>query len=251
MVGLKVNILGVDTTAQTFNDAAQTIIGWVARREKRYICTCTVYTVMRATEDAYTMDALQNADMVTADGMPLVWLQKRWGDPQAERVYGPDLMLEVCKQSAEIGARHYFFGGKPHVVETLSRELTTRFPKLQIVGSVSPMVTGTPIPVDAELVEGINATAPNIIWVGLGSPKQDQWMYAYRDAFPNSTLIAVGAAFDFLSGTIPQAPRWMQRSGTEWLFRLLQEPGRLWKRYLWYNPRFILAVLRQAMRREK
>lgn len=242
-------ILNVPVNVQTLGQAVASLREWLALGEQRYVSTCTVYTVMAAQDDPAILKALRHADMVTADGMPLVWLQRAAGHSEAGRVYGPDLFLALCEQTADQSARHYFLGGMPGVAEKLVEALYTRFPGLNVCGSFAPRVSETAA-VDPDVVERINAAQPDVVWVGLGSPKQDLWMYQHRPLLNASLLIGVGAAFDFIAGTKRQAPLWMRRSGLEWLFRLLTEPGRLWKRYLVYNSRFVLAVIRDRMRRQ-
>lgn len=240
----RADILGVSINAQTLAEATETLCGWVADHSRRYVCTCPVYTLMMCREHPNVMAAVNNADMVTADGMPIVWLQRRHGFPDAERVYGPDLMLALCAATANTGVSHYFWGGLPGVPETLAARLTERFPGLTIAGVYSPPISDVGDQPDREAVQRLNESGASIVWVGLGSPKQDLWMALHRPALNAPLLIGVGAAFDLLAGTKRQAPVWMQRSGLEWLYRLLQEPRRLGRRYLVYNPRFMGLVLR-------
>ncbi len=243
-----VPILGVGVHAQSFDSAIETLKRWVVEPRGRYVCTCPVYTLMLATENPDVHAAISGADMVTADGMPLVWLQHQRGYDFAERVYGPDILLALCQQTEGTGIKHFFLGGDPGVVDQLGEVLRARFPDLEIAGSLSPVIED--ITVDPQLVAQIKAHSPQIIWVGLGSPKQDLWMAAYKPVLP-VLMIGVGAAFDFLSGRSRQAPRWMRQSGLEWLFRLLQEPERLWRRYLLYNPRFVWAVIHERWQRQQ
>lgn len=239
---MRPNILDVPVDAQTQDMTLAQLQAWLRGGARVSVSTCTVYTIMTAQDDPLIMKALQAADMVTADGMPLVWLQRAFGFYPVERVYGPDLLVALCERTP--GARHYFVGGLPGVTERLMEALQLRFPDIVIAGYSMPTVSSTNIEVDAQVAAEINAAAADIVWVGLGSPKQDVWMWRYRPYLNASLLIGVGAAFDFVSGVKRQAPLWMQRSGLEWLFRLLQEPRRLWKRYLVYNPRFVWAVFR-------
>jgi N-acetylglucosaminyldiphosphoundecaprenol N-acetyl-beta-D-mannosaminyltransferase len=199
---------------------------------------------MLARENADLKRALAQADMVATDGMPLVWIERRAGSPDAERVYGPDIMVELCLNDDRFfAAGHYFYGGLPGVADDLAAALAKRNPSLRVAGyEAPPHVSADDIAVDAQTVARLNASGADIIWIGLGSPKQDLWMAAYRPLLKAPLLIGVGAAFDFLSGHKAQAPRWMQRSGLEWAFRLAREPRRLWKRYVWYNARFLWLV---------
>lgn len=240
----QVDVLSVNMDAQSFAEASATLLRWARETGKRYVCTCPVYTLMICRERPDVHRAVSAADMVTADGMPIVWLQRRLGVPQAERVYGPDLLLALCEATANTDVSHYFWGGLPGVPEKLAETLVKRFPGLNIAGTYSPPVSELGATSDPAEVERLNASGANIIWVGLGSPKQDLWMELYRPALDAPLLIGVGAAFDLLAGTKRQAPRWMQRTGLEWVYRLLQEPKRLGRRYLVYNPKFIGLVLR-------
>jgi N-acetylglucosaminyldiphosphoundecaprenol N-acetyl-beta-D-mannosaminyltransferase len=235
----RVNILGVGVSPVTVGRAVSTIEQWIAEDQRRYVCVCGVHGLMESHRDAELRAIHNDAGMVTPDGMPLVWISHRLGFPEAERVYGPDLMLAVCAWSVPRGCRHYFYGGASGVPERLAERLTARFPGMKVVGAFSPPFR----PLDAEeevaVVQVINDARPDIIWVGLSTPKQERWMAAYREKLTAPVLIGVGAAFDFHAGLKAQAPRWIQRSGLEWLFRLWQEPRRLWRRYLRNNPLFI------------
>ena len=177
--------------------------------------------------------------------MPLVWLSRLHGLHEAGRVYGPDLMLKLCERSPMTGHRHFFYGGAPGVADLLSEKLKARFPGLHVAGTHSPPMRPADTQEDVDVLEIINASSADVVWVGLGTPKQDFWVSRHRPLLTVSALIAVGAAFDFHAGLLKQAPRWMQRSGLEWLFRLFQEPRRLAFRYLMYNPLFIVRVVLQ------
>ncbi len=244
--GLRIPILGIGVDAQTFERAIQTLLAWTQEKRGRYVSTCPVYTLMLATENPAVRAALDQADMVAADGMPIVWLQRRRGVRSAERVYGPDILLALCQRSVELGLRHFFLGGETGVASQLADTLRERFPGLQVAGMLSPSIEQAAP--DPALTAQILASDPQVVWVGLGSPKQDLWMAANKAQLP-VLMIGVGAAFDFLTGRQRQAPLWARNKGLEWLFRLLHQPGRLWRRYLIYNPRFVLAVLREELRR--
>lgn len=243
----RVDILGVHIDAQSFAEATTTLRRWASEDGKRYVCTCPVYTLMMCREQPNVHDAVDSADMVTADGMPIVWLQRRLNVRNAERVYGPDLLLALCEATANMDISHYFWGGLPGVPDALIAKLTERFPDLKVVGATAPPMTEVDAQPDVSAVERLNASGAHIIWVGLGSPKQDLWMALHRPALNAPLLIGVGAAFDLLAGTKRQAPLWMQRSGLEWAFRLAQEPGRLGRRYLVYNPKFVWLVFRHQL----
>lgn len=191
---------------------------------------------------------VNRAGLATPDGMPLVWLGRWWGHRDVTRVYGPDLMLAVCENSIEPGYSHYFYGGAAGVPELLATKLQQRYPGLKIAGTYSPPFRPLSPAENSQIITQINQAQADIIWVGLGTPKQDLWMAAHRHQLTAPVLIGVGAAFDFHTGRIPQAPSWMQQNGLEWLFRLWQEPKRLWYRYLVYNPLFIMLVAAQWLK---
>jgi N-acetylglucosaminyldiphosphoundecaprenol N-acetyl-beta-D-mannosaminyltransferase len=177
--------------------------------------------------------------------MPMVWVGRLQGFKEMSRVYGPDLMLEVCKLSVKNGYTHFFYGGKDGVAQQLEKNLTKRFPGLKVVGTYTPPFRPLSSHEEQELIKLVHDARPDIFWVGLGTPKQEKFMAQYLDKLDTKLMIGVGAAFDIHSGQTRQAPRWMQRSGLEWLFRLLQEPRRLWRRYLINNPLFLYRITLQ------
>ncbi|GAB4436488.1 MAG: WecB/TagA/CpsF family glycosyltransferase [Anaerolineae bacterium] len=246
--GFRANILGVGISPLTLPQAVAQISGWIEAGSRHYVSVCTVHTVIECRRSQEMRRAVNSAGLATPDGMPLVWLSRRQSAQPVSRVYGPDLMLALCQASAETGYRHYFLGGAPGVAELLAREMQARFPGLQVAGSYSPPFRPLSPAEDAQLVAQLNQASADIIWVGLGTPKQDLWMAAHRPRLSAAVLIGVGAAFDIHTGRVPQAPRWMQRAGLEWLFRLWQEPGRLWYRYLVYNPLFVALSLAQVLK---
>jgi N-acetylglucosaminyldiphosphoundecaprenol N-acetyl-beta-D-mannosaminyltransferase len=243
----RANILGVDVSAINAAQALQTIDGWIYRREQKYVCVTGVHGVMESQRDTNLKQIHNDAGLVTPDGMPLVWLSRLKGFRWVERVYGPDLMLALCEQSLVKGYRHYFYGGVKGVAEKLVTRLTRQFSGLQIAGFWSPPFRPLTRDEDEQLIQLINETEPDIVWVGLSTPKQEYWMYQHLGRVSAPVMIGVGAAFDFHAGVKRQAPRWMQRSGLEWSFRLLTEPRRLWRRYLINNPLFLWMVLLQAL----
>lgn len=245
---LKINVLGVGISTITQSDALTKICEWIDSGKRHFISVCTVHTVMECQNDPRMRSAVNSAGMATPDGMPLVWLGKLKSKRAVSRVYGPDLLLALCKISAERGYKHYFYGGASGVPEELARNMQMRFPGLKVVGAFSPPFRPLSNVEDAEIVDNINQAGADIVWVGLGTPKQDLWMAEHRSRLTASVLIGVGAAFDFHTGRVPQAPGWMQRVGLEWLFRFFQEPRRLWYRYLVYNPLFILLIIAQALK---
>jgi len=243
----RVNILGVGVSAINMATALEIIEGWIARRESHYVCVTGVHGVMESRRDESLRRIHDQAGLVTPDGMPLVWLSRLRGFHQVDRVYGPDLMLALCERSVDLGYRHFFYGGAEGVPEQLAAVLQGRFPGLRVVGTYSPPFRPLTPEEDREMVRMINGANPDIVWVGLSTPKQERWMAEHVGRLTAPVLIGVGAAFDFHTGRKPQAPRWMQRAGLEWLFRLLTEPRRLWRRYLINNPLFIALVVLEML----
>jgi N-acetylglucosaminyldiphosphoundecaprenol N-acetyl-beta-D-mannosaminyltransferase len=243
----RVDVLGVGVDAITMADALARIAAWIEAGVRRYVCVTGVHGVMESRRDARLRVIHNDAGMVTPDGMPLVWLGRASGHARMERVYGPDLMLAVCEQSLGAGYRHYFYGGGPGVPERLADRLCRRFPGLAVVGTYSPPFRAMTNEEDIAVVEAMNAARPDVIWVGLSTPKQERWMHEHLGRVTAPVMIGVGAAFDVHAGIKRQAPRWMQRSGLEWLFRLGSEPRRLWRRYLVNNPWFVWEVARRSI----
>jgi len=238
------DVLGVKISAVNLSSAARQIEEWIAARAKTYVCVAPVSTIMDCQDDPDYLRIVNNAGMVTPDGMPVVWLGRRQAGTMLDRTYGPDLMNTFCALSEEKGYKHFFYGGSATANRLLSENLQKRFPKLKIVGQYSPPFLAVKQKEKPEVIGQINAAGADVLWVGLGSPKQDFWMALHRHDLSVPVIIGAGAAFDFLAGTKPQAPRWMQRSGLEWVFRLCCEPQRLWKRYLVGNSRFVYLVLK-------
>ncbi len=241
---VRVEILGVPVSASSFAGALQEVSGWVARRESAYATFADVHSIMQATRSEPMLAAHRKARFVACDGMPLVWLSRRVGVQHAERVYGPDFMIDFCRLAAETGWSVFFLGGSRGIAESLATRLTERFPDLQVAGTLAPPFRDLTPHEDEQVVATINASGADIVWVGLGCPKQELWMSDHVGRIRASALLGVGAAFDFLSGNVRQAPRWMQRSGFEWLFRAASEPRRLGRRYLRTIPTFLAAILR-------
>jgi N-acetylglucosaminyldiphosphoundecaprenol N-acetyl-beta-D-mannosaminyltransferase len=243
----RANILGVEVSAINMDIALLTIEEWISRKESHYVCVTGVHGVMESWRDDDLRHIHNTAGLVTPDGMPLVWLSRLMGFRQVERVYGPDLMLRMCERSVTRGYRQFFYGGAPGVAEKLASRLQSRFPGLQVSGFYSPPFRSLTPEEDRAVVHRINAARPHIFWIGLSTPKQERWMAEHVGRLHAPVLIGVGAAFDFHAGLKRQAPRWMQKSGLEWFFRLVTEPRRLWRRYLINNPWFLWLVLLQAL----
>lgn len=241
----RLNLLGVHISAINMDQALAAIAGWVKTREPNYVCVTSVHPVMESYDHPELRPILNSSGLTTPDGMPIVWWLRWHGQRHVSRVYGPDLMLAVCQQSLETGYRHYFYGGAPGVAEALASRLQERYPGLQVVGSYSPPYRPLLPDEDQVVVDSISRSGADVVWVGISSPRQEQWMSEHVGKLKVPVLIGVGAAFDFHSGRKRQAPRWVQRSGFEWLFRLVNEPGRLWRRYLLNLPRFVVLVLLQ------
>jgi N-acetylglucosaminyldiphosphoundecaprenol N-acetyl-beta-D-mannosaminyltransferase len=241
----RVNVLGVGITVLNLHTAVAAIAEAVRKHQKGYVCVTGVHGVIEAQDDPAFRDILNQAFLCTPDGMPMVWMGKIQGHPEVRRVYGPDLMLDVCAWSEANSCRHFFFGGAPAVAETLADKLRARFPKLEIVGIFTPPFRPLSAEEEQQFVERIRLAKPDILWVGLSTPKQEKFMAEYLPKLDATLMIGVGAAFDFHSGRVKQAPRWMQRSGLEWFYRLCQEPRRLAKRYFKNNPLFALKILGQ------
>jgi N-acetylglucosaminyldiphosphoundecaprenol N-acetyl-beta-D-mannosaminyltransferase len=241
----KFNLLGVRVSTFDLASAVTAAAEAVAADRRVYASTCPVYTLMLGHERADVRHALNEAEWVTPDGMPVVWALRWLGARDVGRVYGPDLMAALTKVSTVHGYRQFYLGGQPGVAENLAAVMQARFPGLVVAGTASPPFRQLSDVEQLNMLAQINAAEPHIVWVGLGSPKQDLWMAQNRPLLTAPLLVGVGAAFDFLTGGQPQAPLWMQRSGLEWLFRLVAEPRRLWRRYLIYNPKFIFHLTLQ------
>ncbi|GIW26208.1 WecB/TagA/CpsF family glycosyltransferase [Meiothermus sp.] len=243
----RTNVLGVGISAINIPMALEILDAWIRQRHHTYVCVTGVHGVMESQADPELRKIHNQAGLVTPDGMPMVWLSRLAGHKHVDRVYGPDLMLAVCQASLQKGYRHFFYGGNEGVPELLRDKLQEKFPGLQVVGTYSPPFRPLTPEEDAAIVARINAARPDIVWVGLSTPKQERWMAAHLGKVQAPVMVGVGAAFDFHAGLKPQAPRWMQQSGMEWFFRMVTEPKRLARRYLHNNPRFVVAVLMQLL----
>lgn len=217
---------------------------WIEAHHRAYVVVCPVFNVMTTLENSAYRKIVNQADMVTPDGMPLVFILRWLGHTSVDRTYGPDLMLAFCEQSQQTGYKSFFYGGAEGIPDKLTEELLRRFPHMPVPDGYSPPFRALSEEEEEAIIEMINSSGADIVWVGLGSPKQDIWMANMLGRLEVPVLVGVGAAFDFISGVKPQAPRWMQRSALEWLFRLSSEPRRLWRRYLIYNSLFIWNILR-------
>jgi len=241
----RVNVLGVGLSAINLEIAQKAFAEAIQQKQKGYVCITGVHGVMESQTHPAIRGIHNRAFLCTPDGMPMVWVGKLRGFKHMDRVYGPDLMLDICKLSVERGFKHFFYGGANGVAKELKAKLEVRFPGIQIVGTYEPPFR--PLNTDEEktLAEMVRQTKPDILWVGLSTPKQEKFMSEYLPKLDVTLMVGVGAAFDFHAGKVRQAPRWIQRSGFEWLFRLCHEPRRLWKRYFRNNPLFLFRILCQ------
>ena len=237
------NVLGVGVSALSFQQARDLVVGVRGAKRLGYVCLCTAYGLDEARKDPAYRRIFNESWLTTPDGMPVVWM----GPKGVERVYGPELMEAVCDAGRPRGLRHYLFGGRPGVAEELRARLEARFPGVQIVGAYTPPFRELTAAEMEGLASDVARAAPDIVWVGLGTPKQERFMAGPGSQLDAALLVGVGAAFDFLSGRVRQAPRWVRRSGLEWLFRLCAEPRRLGPRYLRTNPLFLLRAAGQKL----
>lgn len=247
----RVNILGVGLSALNRELAVREIIEAAQQKRKGYVCVTGVHGVMESYDDPEVRRVHNGAMLCTPDGMPMVWLLRQAGHKAADRVYGPDLMLWLCEAAEKAGLRHFFYGGANGVAVELTEKLRQRFPGLKIVGTYEPPFRRLNPEEEKQLIETVRAAQPDLFWVGLSTPKQDKFMAEYIHKLDATVMLGVGAAFDIHAGRVQQAPYWIQRSGFEWFFRMCMEPRRLWKRYMYNNPRFIYHVLRQRLGLEK
>ena len=241
------NVLGVPVSIVDMAAALAVIDGWIAARRHEFVCLRDVHGVMACQDDPELMRIHRRAGMVAPDGVPLVWLGRLMGHQGIRRVCGPDLLPALCEHSLARGTRHFFYGGAPGVAERLAERLRARFPGLEVAGTHTPPFRPLSEAEDAAVVAKIDESRADIVWIGLGTPKQERWMAAHLGRLEAPVMLGVGAAFDFHAGTVRRAPAWMQRSGLEWLFRLVSEPRRLWRRYLVLAPRFVVLVALQVL----
>jgi N-acetylglucosaminyldiphosphoundecaprenol N-acetyl-beta-D-mannosaminyltransferase len=241
-------VLGAPIDALTWDEALARLAGWAQAHESRVVCICNAHSVVTASRDARFAQVLAEADLCTPDGAPVAWMLRQLGHPAQQRINGPDLMWRYCAQAACRGGSIFLYGGSPQTLGLLQQRLRAAFPGLVIAGAISPPFRSLSADEDAEIVATINRSGAGLVWVGLGCPKQEQWMADHRNRV-RAVMVGVGAAFDYHAGTVRRAPAWMQRAGLEWLHRLGSEPRRLWRRYLVTNTLFVLGAARQLARR--
>jgi N-acetylglucosaminyldiphosphoundecaprenol N-acetyl-beta-D-mannosaminyltransferase len=240
---VRVDVLGVPVSAGTMDDALDEVSRWVVDGDPSYGIFRDVHGVMESQRRPEVLDAHLKAGLVACDGTPLVWASRWAGVKSAQRVYGPDFVLAMCARAEDKGWKSFFYGGKPGVAEKLGARLQGDYPNLQVVGAYSPPFRALTPDEDAAVVEMIDASGADLVWVGLSTPKQELWMADHVGRLQAPALLGVGAAVDFLTGEVRQAPRWIHNTGLEWAFRMAMEPRRLGRRYLKNNPAFVRAIL--------
>ena len=243
-----VDVLGIPLGVIDYEQTLAWMEDTIAAGERGFVCVSNVHAVMAAAEDPELLRALLSSSLNVPDGMPLVWAMNLLGQSLRTRVYGPELMARACARAARSGQRFYLYGGRNQgALVQLALTLRQRYPGIRIVGGYSPPHRTLTDEERSSAIEQINAARPDVVWVGIGVPKQEKWMLDVRAELQAPILIGVGAAFDFHAGLVPQAPPFMQESGLEWAYRLAHEPRRLWRRYTRYNPRFVHAFTRQLV----
>lgn len=242
--GEALNCFGTRIDTPTLGEAVSQMERWIAAGAGGHcVVFANVHVVMEARRNQEFAAALRGASLALPDGTPLGWVAKLRG-VKAEKLSGPDFLIEFCRRTQHKNYRHYFYGAAPGVADELAERLRRQFPEIQIAGTFSPPYRTLTTQEDDAIVQQINATKPDMIWVGLGCPKQERWMQEHASRLCASVLLGVGQAFDIHAGRLKRAPAWMRASGLEWLFRLCSEPRRLWRRYLVYNTGFVLLWLR-------
>ena len=242
------HILGVRVDATSYTQASELVSTWAKDEVSRMVCIANVHMLMTAYDDDAFRSVLQAADLVTPDGMPLVWTLRRMGYKNQGRVYGPTLTKKLLPLLTEAGLPVGFLGSTPGVIDRLQSRISQEHPQIKLVYAYSPPFRALTIQENTDIVAAINRSGARVMFVGLGCPKQELWMHAHLGEV-KAVMLGVGAAFDYLAGVKPQAPLWVQRFGMEWFFRLVTEPKRLWKRYLVHNPRFVAKVTVELLRR--
>ena len=242
----RINVLGTAVDALNLDEAVDNICQWMDDETTgRYVCVTDVHCIMQSYRRPEVRDAYNSASLCVPDGMPLTWVGRARGQRTMGRVYGPDLMLRLLEVSAQKGYTNFFYGGADGVAEDLKRRMTLRFPDLEVVGTYCPPFQPLTIEGKEELISIVNDLRPDFLWIGLGAPKQELFMREFHENLDAKVMIGVGAAFDFHTGRVRQAPRWMMGAGLEWFFRLCMEPRRLAPRYFRNNPAFIWHVFLQ------
>ena len=251
MINNSINVLGVGVSKIDMNLAVKTINEIIDTNSKGYVCVTGVHGIMEAQKNPSFRTILNSSNLCTPDGMPLVWVGWLKGVKYMDRVYGPDLMFALCEESIRKKYTHFLFGGDEGIAPLLKQNLVNKFPGLNIVGTYTPPFRPLNQKEEIKLDSMIKELQPDIFWVGLSTPKQEIFMNKYLEKLQTKIMIGVGAAFDFHTGRKKQAPKWIQRSGLEWAFRLKEEPQRLWKRYFYNNPAFLFKIFTQLLALKK
>jgi N-acetylglucosaminyldiphosphoundecaprenol N-acetyl-beta-D-mannosaminyltransferase len=242
------NVLGVNVSAIDLDKAVEMADRWIAGKNRGYICVTGVHGVMEAQSDSELLHILNNAFINTPDGMPMSWVGRLQGFNKMDRVFGPEFMASLCQVSIERSYRHFLYGGDSGVAELLKQKLENRFPGLQIVGTYTPPFRDLTVEEEEAVFCQLQTLQPHILWVGLSTPKQEKFMARYVDRFEIPLMVGVGAAFDYHTGRISDCPAWIKRVGLQWLHRLVQDPRRLWRRYLKNNPAFLWKISLQIFK---
>ena len=243
------SVLGTWIDALLWDEAIRQIAAWGSARESRYVCICNVHAVVTATRDPEFKRAVNGADMATSDGAPIAWALRKLGFPAQERINGPDLMWRYLREAERAGQTIFFYGSTEDTLIRLRSSISREFPGLKVAGMHSPPFRPLSRAEDDAEVDMINRSGANVVFVGLGCPKQEKWMAAHQGEI-GAVMVGVGAAFDYHSGMVRRAPLWWQRNGLEWLYRLVSEPRRLMKRYMVTNTLFILGISRQLIEKK-
>ena len=239
-------ICGTNISATSYEEVVELCSRWIAQKRRalspvpsRYICVTSVHGVMTAREDPELRHSLNLADVATPDGMPVVWAMRSFGRKEQERVYGPTLMLKLCQRAEQEQHRVFLYGSSEEVLAGLREKLLWKFPAIQFAGSIAPPFRPLTAEEEQDIQQRIREANPDLLFVGISTPKQEKWMTRQQQVLPGMVMVGVGAAFDFHAGRVKQAPKWVQDHGFEWLFRLLSEPKRLWRRYVLVTPMFL------------
>jgi len=246
----RVRVVSLTPNVLDHDKAIAAIDALVGRGDGGYVCFSTVHMVMESYDDQEFGTKVNAADLIITDGMPLVWMQRWQGRREAQRIRANDLMIALCEHAAVNGRSVGFYGGKQEVIDAIKARAKTELPELKIVYAYSPPFRPLTDDEDAAIVDDIKATSPDLLFMGLGCPKQENWMSAHRERL-SSVMLGVGASFDFYAGNVRECPDWIGRLGLEWLYRLTQEPKRLWRRYLILNPRFMFLAAMQLIKGPK
>jgi len=242
------DVLGIKVSAINMKSGVKFADRWIAKGHPGYVCVTGVHGVMEAQKDAEFFNILNHAAINTPDGMPMSWVGRLQGHAQMDRVFGPDFMSEMCELSVSRGYRHFLYGGQPGIAKQLKDVLEIRYPGLQIVGTFTPPFRSLNAIEEEALLAQVRESKPHILWVGLSTPKQERFMAQYVDRLKVPLLVGVGAAFDYHTGRIRDCAPWIKRAGLQWLHRLMQDPKRLWRRYLRNNPAFVWHIILQMLK---